>query len=112
MANLQHLEVYGYEDRTPTLYARDSANVAANLTSKTVAWYVGRYPLWPDCRNAIFSKTGSVVSASAGTFTVPILAADTQYLEGDFEHMAKTTDGSGNVAVVCRGRFRVLPVLV
>lgn len=112
MSNTQHLEVYAGTDRVPTLYARDDNNNAVSLTSKTIAWYVGRSPWRPDCSNALFSKTGSVVSASGGTFTVPIAAADTQYLNGDYEHMAKTTDGSGNVAVVCTGRFRVRPVLV
>lgn len=110
--NVQHLDVFAGEDRTPTLSARDSANVAADLTGKTVAWYVGRSPWFPDCSNAIFSKTGTTVSASDGTFTVPVVPADTQYLDGDYEHMAKTTDGSGLVAVVCQGRFRVRSALV
>lgn len=112
MSNRQHLDVFAYEDRTPTLYARDPSNNAVSLTGKTIAWYVGRSPLDPDCSKAIFSKTGTVVSASAGTFTVPIVPADTRYMDGDYEHMAKTTDGSGLVAVVCSGRFRVRSALV
>ena len=111
MANIQNLDVYAYEDRTETLEARDSANDAADLTSKTVTWVVGRPPLFPSDGRAIFTKTGSVVSAPAGTFTVAIDAADTQYLDGDYEHMATTLDGSGLTAVVCRGRFRVRPVV-
>jgi hypothetical protein len=111
MANIEHKNVYAGTNETLTLHARDSANAPANLTSKTIAWYVGRSPWRPDCSNAIFSKTGSVVSASAGTFTVDVAPADTQYLNGDFEHMAKTTDGSGNVAVVVQGRFRIRPAL-
>ncbi len=110
--NLQHIDLFAGEDRTSTLYARDSANNVADLTGKTVAWYVGRPPLRPDCSNAIFSNTGTTLIATDGTFTVAVVPADTQYLEGDYEHMAKTTDGSGLLAVVCRGRFRVCSVLV
>lgn len=111
--NLQHLEVFAGEDRTPTLYARDPSNVALSLTGKTIAWYVARPPWHPDRRNAIITKAGTTVSASAGTFTVPILAADTQYLEGDYEHMAvSTVTATGLLAVVCKGRFRVRPSLV
>lgn len=112
MSNIQHLEVFAGEDRTSALAARDSANLPADLTSKTVTWYVGRSPWRPDNGNAIFSKTGSIVSAPAGTFTVPIAAADTKYMNGDYEHQAKTTDGLGNVAVVCQGRFRVRSALM
>ncbi len=107
MVNILHLDVFAGEDRTPTLSARDSSNNVASLTSKTVTWYVGRSPLRPDNGTAIFTKTGSTVVASAGTFTVAIAASDTDRLDGDYEHMAHTTDGSGNVAVVCQGRFRV-----
>jgi hypothetical protein len=111
MANREHLEVYAGENRTLTLHARDSANAPASLTGKTIAWYVGRPPWRPDNTCAIFTKTGTVVSASAGTFTVAVEPADTQYLNGDYEHMAKTTDGSGNVEVVTQGRFRVSTAL-
>lgn len=112
MSNIQHLEVYAGEDATKTLAARDSANAPANLTGKTITWYVGRPPWRPDCSNAIITKTGSVVSAPDGTFAVAITPSDTQYLNGDYEHMAFTTDGSGNVAVVVQGRFRIRPQLV
>lgn len=110
--NVQHLDVFAGEDRTPTLYARDPSNNVADLTGKTIAWYVGRSPWRPDCSNAAFTKTGTIVGASAGTFSVPITPSDTEWLNGDYEHMAKTTDGSGLVAVVCQGRFRIRPSLV
>jgi hypothetical protein len=112
VSNIQHRDVYAGENRTVSLSARDSANAPASLTSKTVTWYVGRPPWHPDWSNAIITKTGSVVSASAGTFTVAVTPSDTQYMSGDYEHMALTTDGSGNVAVVVQGRFRIRPALV
>lgn len=111
MANLQHLDVFAGADESRTLYARDSSNLPKNLTGLTVTWSVGRSPWRPDNSNAFFTKTGSVVSASAGTFTVSIAATDTDQLNGDYEHMAKATDVSGNVSVVCQGRFRVRPAI-
>ena len=112
MANREHIDVFAGEDRTTTLHARDSSNAVANLTGKTIAWYIGRSPWRPDTSTAIITKTGTTVTASAGTFTVSVAPSDTQYLNGDYEHMAFTTDGSGNVAVVCQGRFRIRPQLV
>jgi hypothetical protein len=112
MAQIQHIDVFAGEDRTISLYARDSANLPTNLTSKTLTTYVGRPPLRPDCSDALFTKSGSIVSASAGTYTIAIADTDTQYMSGDYEYQTKTVDGSGNIAVVTLGRFRVRPVMV
>lgn len=107
--NRQHLEVVSGENRTLTGYARDSSNAVANLTSKTITVYVGVRPNDPDRSGAVFTKTGTVTSASGGIFTFPVTPGDTNNLEGDYEWQAKTTDGSGNIAVVAQGRFRILP---
>lgn len=112
MANVQAIELYAGDDLTTTLAARDTANAALSLTGKTVAWYVGRSPWHPDWSNALISKTGTTVSASGGTFSVPLVPADTQYLSGDYEHVAiVTTTSSGLQTVGVRGRFRVMPSL-
>lgn len=111
MANRQHLDMFAGEARTFALAGRDSANAAANLTAKTVKWYVGRSPFRPDGCSPVITKTGSVVSAPAGTFTAPVVLEDTQYLNGDFEHMAIATDADGNRAVICQGRLTIRPVL-
>lgn len=105
--NVQNREINAGENRTLSFAARDGSNAVASLTSKTVTWRVAE-------RGAtvpIFSKTGSVVSASAGTFTVAITPSDTTDLEGDYDHQAITTDGSGNIAVVVVGRLRVQPYI-
>lgn len=112
MPNVTHLDLYAGEARTITLNGRDASNNAVNLTGKTVAWYVGRTPMHPEDDRAIFSATGTVTVAASGTFTVPVTAADTADLAGDYEHMAKaTTTATGAVAVIVRGRFRVNPTL-
>jgi hypothetical protein len=105
--NIQHREISRGENRTLALAARDGANAVANLTSKTVTYRVAER----GCTTPIFSKTGSVVSASAGTFTVAITPTDTADMAGDYDHQAITTDGSGNVEVVVAGRLRVTPYI-
>lgn len=110
--NQQHLEVFAGEDRTLTLYARDASNVAASLTGKSVEWLAGRSPRYRDSTWPILTKTGTVTDAANGVFTVPILAADTAYMAGDYEHQAETTvTGSGLKAIVTIGRFRVRPTM-
>lgn len=111
--NIEHIDLFAGEDRTITLNGRDASNNPLSLTGKTVQWFVGRPPLWPDDGRATFTKVGTVTVAASGTFTVPVVAADTLNLEGDYEHMAKaTTTAGGAVAVITRGRFRVRPALV
>lgn len=107
MSNVVHIDLYSGEDRTVTLAARDSSNAVVDLTSKTVTVYVGMRPNDPTVQTAVFTKSGTIVSASAGTYSIDIDADDTADLEGDYRYQAKTTDASGNVAVVTTGRFRV-----
>lgn len=103
--NVQNRDIYSGENATLSFAARDGANAVASLTSKTVTWRVAER----GCPHPLFSKTGSVVSAAAGTFTVAITPTDTADLAGDYVHQATTTDGSGNVAVVVTGRLRIRP---
>lgn len=109
MANRQHIDVYAGENRTVTLEARDPSNVVTSLSGKTVSFRVGKSPRNLDSAWPIFTKTGSIVSAPAGTFSVAIAPSDTKYMRGDYEHVAVTRDGSGNLQVVTAGRFRVRP---
>lgn len=111
MANIQHLDMYSGEAKTFTLSGRDASNGVYSLTSKTVAWHVGRSPFRPDNSGALFSKVGSTVSASAGTFTVSVTLEDTQGIDGDYQHMAIGSDASGNRTVIVQGRFRIRPVI-
>lgn len=105
--NIQNREIFRGENRTLSFAARDGSNAVASLTSKTVTWRVSEI----GSDTPLFSKTGSVVSASAGTFTVAITPTDTDNLEGDYTHQAITTDASSNIAVVVAGRLRILPYI-
>jgi len=108
MAQVQHLDMYAGESKTFTLYARDASNLPVNLSGLTISWTVGRRPNDPTNRTGVFTKSGTIVSAPAGSFTVPVANADTQNLfPGIYQHIAETTDSQGNIEVVCVGRMRV-----
>jgi hypothetical protein len=109
---VQHIDVYAGENRTQTLYARDSSNLPVDLTGLTISWSCARPPNNPTNLQAIFTYAGAVVSASAGSYSIPIAPGDTSGLTpGDYFHQAQTTDGSGNVAIVTVGRFRIRPLI-
>ncbi len=112
MAYVRHLDEYAGVDRTWLLFARDSSNEPIDITGYTVTWYVGRSPFRPDNSTAIITKTGTLSSPSIGGFQVSVTPSDTQYLNGDYEHMAFATSGAGAVSVVTTGRMRFRPQLV
>lgn len=99
--------MFSGENRTLTLHARDANNNVQNLTGLTIAWNVGWPPQDLSLWSAIFSKPGTILSASAGTFTVALVPSDTQDIYGDYQQQAVTTDSSGLVAVVSRGRLAI-----
>lgn len=110
MANIAHIDVYAGEDRTIDLVGRDEFNMPFDLTDRSIAWYVGRSPFRPDDSGALISKSGTVIDASLGAFTVPVASYDTTDLNGDFEHMAIASDSTTR-AVICQGRFRIRPTI-
>lgn len=101
--NRQHVDMTAGEDRTLTFTAKDGSQDVVNLTGATIVWRVGSRLF---CQDSLLEKTGSIVSASAGTFSVSLDAADTTYLSGDYNHLGLVTIG-GDVQAVVNGRFRV-----
>ena len=110
--NIQHLEVNAGEDRTLTVYGRDASNAASDLTGKTITVYIGRPPNDPSDRTATLTKTGTIVDASLGSFTISIANSDTENLiPGDYQYIAETATAAGSISVVARGRFRILSTI-
>lgn len=101
--NVLPVDLWAGEDRTLTLAARDSANAPVNLTNKTLTFRVAR----PLSSVGVIEKTGSIVSASAGTFSVAIDETDTQNMAGDYRYTVTATESGGATTVVCVGTFRV-----
>lgn len=100
--NVQHVDLVAGDDRTMIFTAKDHNQVVVNLAGATISWRAAR------CLGgaAVVSKSGSIVSAGAGTFSVALTDADTESLCGDYVHQAKVTIGS-LTAVAVQGRFRV-----
>lgn len=103
MANVQNFDIAAGEVRTLTMYARDYANAVQSLSGLTVQWRVGKPPWDPMSGTPTFTKTATIVSASAGSFTVALTYDDTYQIEGDFLHQAVTSSG----LVVVTGRLHV-----
>ncbi len=112
MANIQLVDIFQGENRTFNLQARDNSNNPANLTGKTLTFSVAFPPYDPGLSQAVITKTGTIVSASAGTYTVAITPTDTQFLDsGNYTHQTFTTDGAGLVSIVNEGIFRLQPIV-
>lgn len=104
--NKQNVEIWSGDTRTLTFTARDYSNDVINLTDATITWRVG----FPG-RTSVIQKTGAIVSAAAGTFTVSLVNGDTNNLrQRDYQHMAEITQ-NGGIKTGVRGRFRVLGVI-
>ncbi len=105
--NIQNLTIKGGTNKTFTLYARDDSNAALSLSGATIAVRVGRPPSCPNSDWPLFTLTGTVVSAAAGTFTAAFTPSATQYMAGDYYVEAWITTSTQTV-VGTEGRLRVL----
>ena len=89
-------------DRTLSLVARDDTGDILNLTNATLAFRLSRNP----GDSATVAKSGSIVSAAAGTYTVALTDADTD-LEGDYCFNTLATI-SGTDTMCTKGNIRFL----
>lgn len=91
------------EDVTLSMTARDKTGAAMDITGATITWRMGRVG-----EAASLSKTGTIVSASAGTFTVALTDSDTDptlYRARNYWHQAIVTI-SGTTTVAVQGKIR------
>ena len=97
--------MYAGEDRTLSLVARDADGDILNLTGATLVFRLTRNP----GESATVSKSGSIVSASAGTFTVALTDTDVDGLSGDYVYQVRATI-SGTDTLCAEGVIRVTPL--
>lgn len=95
--------LYAGTDRTLSLVARDDDAAILNITGGTLAFRLARNA----GDSAIVAKSGSIVSGSAGTFTVALTDADTDDLEGDYYYNVLATI-SGTDTMCAEGVIRFL----
>lgn len=75
--NVQNFNLTCGEDRTLSMTARSSTGAVLDLTGATITWRMGLKPTAAKGSVAVISKTGTIVSAAAGTFTVALTDSDT-----------------------------------
>lgn len=98
------------DDLVMAMTARDQANAIFTLTDKTLAFRAAdpRLGAYLSTPAAVLEKAGSIVSASAGTFTVTLAPDDTALLlPGDYPFLVFATS-SGAQRTVARGRLRII----
>lgn len=103
--HFQHFVITAGEDRTLSMTARNpTTHAVVDLTGATITWRLSANR----GDGADIEKTGSIVSAGSGTFTVALTDSDTDDLEeGLYWHQAIITV-SGTTTVGVQGRVRVL----
>ena len=109
MSNLQNFTLTAGEDRTFTMTARDSTGAILDLTGATISWRL----VFVRSNQITLTKTGSIVSASVGTFSVSLTDDDTDnltdghYTYDAFVTISTTTTNAAQGTIVVSGQ-RVL----
>ncbi len=103
--NVQNFNITAGEVCTLTMYARDRDNAVQSLSGVSVQWRVGKAPWDPMSDVPVLTKTATIVSAAAGSFTVSLTYDDSYNISGDFQHQAVTSTG----LVVVSGKLHVRP---
>lgn len=105
MRSRTNLQVVSGDDRVLSLTARDQdTGAVVNLTGASAFTFKAAKRPGDDY---LITKTAVVVSAAAGTYTVTLLAADTDEREGDLFYDVSVTL-SGLIKTVNSGRLRIL----
>lgn len=102
--NKQNFNLTMGEDVTLSMTARDKTGAVINLTGATITWRMGQRL----GTSASLTKTGSIVSAAAGTFTVSLTDSDTDanlYRARNYLHQA-IVEISGTTTVAVQGKIR------
>ena len=103
---LPELSFIGGTDKVLTFTAYDDAGALLNLTGATVQWTVCPFGIY---NYPVIVKDG--VIATVNTFTVSLLAADTQYLAGKYIQQVTINDFSGNTFRPGQGTIIILPAI-
>lgn len=100
--HIQNFNLTAGEDRTLTMRATTQAGAVLNLTGATILWRLSQ----SQGGSAVLEESGSIVSASAGTFSVTLSDDETSSLSGSYIHQALVTI-SGTTTVATQGRVFV-----
>lgn len=104
MPNRQNFFLTMGEDATLSMTARSRSGAVLNLTGATITWRMG-----VKGKTVVLEKTGSVVSASLGTFTVSLTDSDLDpslYKSRTYSHQTFVTI-SGTTTMAASGTIRL-----
>lgn len=102
MQNLQNYLLTAGEDRTLNFTAKDHTGAVLNLTGAVLKCRIARNL----ADAAVLEKTGAIISASSGTWSVSLSNADTATLSGEYFLQGFATIASA-VTVCNEGLLRV-----
>ena len=106
MSNLQNFTLTAGEDRTLSMTARSSTGAILDLTGATISWRL----VFVRSQKIVLTKTGSIVSESAGTFSVSLTDTDTDgltdghYTYDAFVTVSTTTTNAAQGTVLVSGQ--------
>lgn len=103
MATHKRFVLWSGTDRTLSLVARDDDGAILDLTGGTLAFRLAENR----GDTALVAKSGSIVSAGSGTYTVALTDSDTDDLEGDYFYTV-TASISGTDTMCTEGVIRFL----
>lgn len=101
--SVQHFVLTAGEDRTLALTAKDRDAAIFNLTGATITFDLIDAETDQRC---FATKSGTITSATEGTYTVTLTDTDTRDMRGLYRYIAKATI-SGATTAIGKGRIRV-----
>ena len=103
MAVVQDIDVYQEDDVTL------SWSPASGVSPTTITSWTLSFTLYSELGDdVVLTVAGSIVSGSAGTFTVTLSSSNLNITPGVYYYFCKRTD-SGNKNTITRGKMRVWP---
>jgi hypothetical protein len=110
----QNFSMYSGDDDEIAVSVVDDEGVAIDLTGATITWSLA------DSRGGtvLVTKTSdtsaelSITSAAGGTFTIHLLATDTDDLAGVYYHEAQVEDSQGHKTTVLTGYAEIIEDII
>jgi|FLOH01.1.fsa_nt_gi hypothetical protein len=104
--NLEDIEFIAGTEYELNYTVTDEDGAIIDITGATVEY---RVAFLGQPENSVINKTGTIVSAAAGTWTTKLLTADTEGLSGVFVGQPRVTDSSGSLFIAGQGNLIILP---
>jgi hypothetical protein len=107
-------ELYAGDTRDLIVSVVDQDGANVDLNNGTVLWQMAPTKWQDDPEAVLISKTSQAgqITLANGSFTVHLLSADTEGLEGSFYHEAQVTLVDGTIGTTLVGKVKIKPNLI